>query len=269
VLTERQRELLAMVAVDETTNRVTYPPDEYQPEWRLLKQVVETLGGVWRSGGRRKKKGGWVFPPEIDAVEAIALARETGEIFDPKLVGYYPTPDALADALVARLDIRPGERVLEPSGGEGALARAVRRACPEAEIVCVELLKPHVAALTQQGFTAIAGDFLKLGLDDLGLPFDVIVMNPPYGGSSRPEIRHVLHALELLKAGGRLGAILPNSLRYRQDAPTIALRSELDRMDAVIEDNARGAFQESGTMVRTVSVWCTRTTRSTPAEAGA
>jgi predicted RNA methylase len=265
VLTARERELVGLVAVDEESNRVWYPGDDHLPDWDLLKHVVETLGGVWSKGGR-KRKGGFVFPPEIDAVEAIALARETGEIFDPKLVGYYPTPDALADALVAPLAIRPGERVLEPSGGDGALARAVRRACPEAQIVCVDLLKPHVAQLREQGFEARAGDFLKLGLAEFGQPFDVVVMNPPYGGQGRPEIRHVLHALDLLRVGGRLGALLPNSLRYRQDGLTTALRAELERLGAVIQDNPHGSFESSGTMINTVSVWCTLTTRAAARE---
>ena len=40
---------------------------------------------------------------------------------------FYPTPDALADELVNQLDLRPYMRVLEPSGGNGQLIRAVLR----------------------------------------------------------------------------------------------------------------------------------------------
>jgi hypothetical protein len=128
------------------------------------------------------------------------------------------------------------------------------------------LLKPHVARLQEQGFEARAGDFLKLRLEQLGSPFDVVVMNPPYGGQGRPEIRHVLHALDLLRLGGRLGALLPSSLRYRQDGLTTALRTELEHMGAVIQDNPHGSFESSGTMINTVSVWCTLTARAAARE---
>lgn len=71
-LTSRQQELLALVAVED--QRVIYLPDDQVPDWAALKMCVESLGGTWRSGGK-KKRGGWIFPDDVDVAEVIRLAR--------------------------------------------------------------------------------------------------------------------------------------------------------------------------------------------------
>ena len=198
-----------------------------------------------------------MFPDEIDAADAIAQARATGTVFDPTVAGLFETNDDLADALVARLNLRPGDRALEPSAGKtGALAQAVRRACPEAEIVCVELIPDHVEELRALGFNAIAADFLELGPADLGGSFDVVVANPPFG-AGRVELHHLRHMLGFLAPGGRLGAIMPQSLEFRDDAFTTETRATLEEHGARYETNAPGSFREAGTMASTVSVWLT------------
>jgi predicted RNA methylase len=256
-LTERQVELLRLVEVDQRTNRVVYTRDDRIPDWSSLKQAVEALGGVYRTAGK-KTKGGWVFSEDVDAMDAIATALEMGAIFDPRLLGFFATSDALADELVARLNLRPGDRVLEPSAGKAALALAARRACPEVEIVCVELVPEHQEALRAHGFKVIGGDFLQQDLASLGGPFTVCLANPPFG-RGRPEIHHLRHMLSLLDTGARLGAIMPSSLVFRDDAATSSLRAELDRHGVVITKNAADAFRASGAMVSTVSLSLTMT----------
>ena len=49
-------------------------------------------------------------------------------------------------------------------------------------------------------------DFLECN-DDLGT-FDRIVMNPPFANAD--DIKHIMHALKMLKPGGRLVAICAN-----------------------------------------------------------
>lgn len=255
-LTPRQVELLKLVELDETTNRVIYTRDDHLPDWAALKQAVEALGGRWL-GKTKKTKGGWAFTDEIDAADAIATALETGGIFDPKLLGFFATSDELADALVARLNLRPGDRVLEPSAGKGALALAARRACSGLDIVCVELVPEHAEQLQALGFKVIRGDFLKHGYDHFAQVFDVVVMNPPFG-KGRPELHHLRHALNLLGTGGRLGAIMPNSLQFRQDEATVAMRADLAAHGALITKNPDDAFRAAGAMVKTVSLWLTK-----------
>lgn len=260
VLVPRQIELLALVEVDPRSNRVVYTRNEHLPDWPLLKQAVEAIGGVYRGKGK-KVRGGWVFPDEIDAADAIAQARASGTVFDPTVAGLFETTDALADELVARITIRRGDRVLEPSAGKrGSLAQAVRRACVEAEIVCVEVMPDHVEELRALGFNAIAADFLKLGPADLGGAFDVVVANPPFG-AGRVELHHLRHMLGFLSPRGRLAAIMPQSIRFRDDAATVEVRNLLETHGATYADSPRGAFREAGTMCSTVSVWMTKRDR--------
>jgi len=51
----------------------------------------------------------------------------------------FPTPPELADRMVALADIRPGQRVLEPSAGTGRIIDAIRRTAHGYAITAVEL----------------------------------------------------------------------------------------------------------------------------------
>ena len=104
--------------VDQRTNRVVYTREEHLPDWSALKQAVEALGGRWL-GKSKHSKGGWAFAEDVDAMDVIQCALATGAIFDSRLLGFFPTSADLADAMVARLNLVPGDRVLEPSAGKG------------------------------------------------------------------------------------------------------------------------------------------------------
>ena len=128
----------------------------------------------------------------------------------------YWTPPELADVLVDRLDILPGDHVLEPSVGGGAFARAANKQCVAAWaearsgalgrlVVCdVDDSAPGLV----EG-EAVVGDFLSYRPD---CRFDWIIGNPPY----RQALAHVEYALEL---GDRIAfllrlAFLESSARY-------------------------------------------------------
>ena len=51
----------------------------------------------------------------------------------------FPTPPELVDRMVALADIRPGQRVLEPSAGTGRIIDAIRRTAHGYAITAVEL----------------------------------------------------------------------------------------------------------------------------------
>ena len=254
-LTERQRELLSVVVVED--DRATFGPDQHIPDWGALKIVLEALGGTYQPGGRGKgwtrRKGSFTFPAGVNVEETIRLAHETGEIFDPKLAGLFETPEALADDLVARLPIVPGCVVLEPEAGRGRIALAVRRHCPEARVLCIEALADNRAELRRLGFEVIGGeDFLTLRAADLPVPIDVVAANPPFGRGE--DVRHVEHALGLLRPGGHLGAIMSGSVEHVRHEPFTSFRARIAAWGGTIERNPDGSFLESGTGVRTVTV---------------
>lgn len=259
VLTERQRELVRGLVVDEA-ERIFGPRDRID-DWPALKIVVETLGGRWQSGGRgrggSKRQGHWTFPEDVDPRELLRIAVETGRVLDPKSNDLYETPEPLADEVVALAGIEPGMRVLEPNGGRGRIALAVRRMCPSAAVLCVELLEDNAAELRRLGFEVLQRDFLKVRPADLpGGLFDRVVMNPPFSGNA--DARHIGHALGFLRSGGRLVSIASGGLRTRQMGPAVEIRRTLEAYGATWKDLGHGAFSESGTEISTCIVSATR-----------
>lgn len=83
--------------------------------------------------------------------------------------------------------LKPGARVLEPSCGDGALIR------PRLDLdwTAVEI---DQATAARCPVPTHVGDFLKMTPEELGAPFDAVVMNPPYEGGA--DLEHVLHAFE-------------------------------------------------------------------------
>jgi hypothetical protein len=57
------------------------------------------------------------------------------------------------------------------------------------------------------------GDFLASHSTET---YDRVVMNPPFARNAAPK--HVLHAYDFLKPGGRLVSVMPSSVTFRTDA---------------------------------------------------
>ncbi|KKL63474.1 hypothetical protein LCGC14_2174740, partial [marine sediment metagenome] len=129
--------------------------------------------------------------------------------------GYFPTPATLATQMADTADIDAGDRVLEPSAGEGALLRAIgeeAKLTPEV-LEGYEIAVDLVEDLHAQGFTGIEqGDFLEQDPEPV---YDAVVMNPPF--EKGRDIDHVRHAYEFLKPGGRLVAIMSEGSFSRTD----------------------------------------------------
>lgn len=158
-----------------------------------VERVLESLGGV-RTQTRR-------YAFDYNVQEAINHVILSGVIPDQRSHQYYPTPEHIAEAAVAAAEIAPGEDVLEPSAGQGHLARLL----PQERTTCVEVAALHCQVLRAQGFEVVEGDFLAWAKS--APRFDKVVMNPPYQGG-----RHQAHldaAAKLVAPGGRLVAILP------------------------------------------------------------
>jgi adenine-specific DNA-methyltransferase len=186
----------------------------------------------------------------VQALRALDLDRQS-------LLGQFFTPDKAA-ALIAGLPRLPAAgrfRVLDPGAGSGSLSAAIaarvlrERPGLEVEIVAVELDGAVAACLgetlrdIEEVFEAagseartrlIAGDYIDLatsppGRDtDLDMPFDLVIMNPPYrklattsphrrmlalAGAACPNLYAAFLALgaEALRPGGQLAAITPRS----------------------------------------------------------
>lgn len=160
------------------------------------------------------------------------------------------TPPALATALVARAELWPGARALEPSAGEGALVEALLTPWTVRVTAC-EFYAPHAEALRQLGappaLTVREEDFLRVSPDAVG-PFDGIVMSPPFrsGADPRADLAHVEHAYRFLAPGGRLVAVLHARLLDRDDPVFRDARTRWEERGAQIERLDAEAFGPRG-----------------------
>lgn len=167
----------------------------------------------------------------------------------------FPTPPELAARMVELANIMDGDRVLEPSAGTGRLVQAVRNTGASVHIVAVEISHPLAKQLhtmndqpgaVPQEVEVISRDFLELkpgaGSDGCIGAFDAVVMNPPFVGAQ--DIKHIRHALAMVKPGGRLVALCANGPRQQEQ-----LRPLVDQYRGEWEDLPGGSFADSGTGV--------------------
>ena len=148
----------------------------------------------------------------------------------------FPTPPEIAEQMVELAEIEPGHDVLEPSAGTGNLLKALPCIRPNGAITAVEINYSLSKALEPWADTVICGDFLARN-GDIG-KFDRILMNPPFENGS--DIKHIKHAIDFLKPGGRLVALCANGPRQQEQLKPLA-----DSWEVL----PKGSFKNSGTMV--------------------
>ncbi|KPM55631.1 hypothetical protein ACG83_10080 [Frankia sp. R43] len=255
------RAALTSAVVDGTTVRLAGKLD--RGTYTATDKALRALGGTWN-----RKAGAHVFPSAPG--EALAALLASGAVpampkAPHRVEGYFATPDALAQLVIEAYTDTPSlslfARVLEPSAGDGALVRAVRRVNPAVEVVAVEPSGERAARIDGDGglVTVQVDRFEEVARRHLQVearPFDAVVMNPPFALPGAPSawIDHVELAWSLLRPGGRLTAIVPAGFTYRADRRHRALRervADLGGWRALPEKS----FAASGTDVATVVIW--------------
>lgn len=217
---------------------ILYLPDQQldRKTYTEVNKCLDSIGGKWN----RKAKG-HVF--EEDPTELLENLILTGEVTDVKKeFQYFPTPKEIALQLIDMADIKPGDMLLEPSAGQGAIADYFPKDNP---YLLVELNEANAKVLENKGFNVLVGDFLNCGFDKA----HIIIMNPPF--SKQQDVDHILHAYELLKAGGTLVSIVSESPFFRENKKSVEFRKFLEDNNAEVIELPEGAFKESGTMVKT------------------
>ncbi|MEV6033647.1 DUF3560 domain-containing protein [Nonomuraea sp. NPDC052116] len=162
------------------------------------------------------------------------------------------SPPAVVERVLDAAELEPSMIVLEPSAGNGALAKAA--AAEGCEVHCVErypVLSQNL--LDVAGIIGLTtGDFLEVTPDQYPAKFDRVLMNPPF--SKGQDIQHVMHALRFLKPGGLLAAVMSSGVTHRQDKHTLAFCDLVWKRGGHIAPLPDNAFATSGTDVRTVLV---------------
>jgi protein-L-isoaspartate O-methyltransferase len=157
----------------------------------------------------------------------------------------FSTPPALAGLAVLAAQVRPGEKVLEPSAGTGLLA-VIAEACG-GQLELNELTAARAGLLDglfpAAGRTRHDAQHLKDLLPSAGA-FHAVIANPPFQHLDA----HLAAAIDCLAEGGRLSAIVP--VRLFEDREAMA---RLGRRGAVIATIAfpAHAYAKHGTNVET------------------
>lgn len=118
---------------------------------------------------------------------------------------YFATPEPVGMKMVEWANIKPGDKVLEPSAGHGAIARFFPA---QSDVTMVEPSYDlsQRAALANGTARIINGRFEDLSRAN---KFDAIVMNPPFGTGGKTAYEHLAKAAKHLRQGGRLVALVP------------------------------------------------------------
>lgn len=153
----------------------------------------------------------------------------------------YETPIDVAKSMAEYLDILPGDKILEPSAGTGRLVDAcLNNGATWDQCFIVEQNMQLADMLAKKYKRSFPGDFLYRGCWELHGPFDKVIMNPPFTMGS--DIKHINHALTMLKPGGILVGICADG--PRQTAKIKPLCSHWEKLPT-------NTFKNAGTSVNT------------------
>ena len=210
-----------------------------------VNKVLVALGGKWNRG-----RQGHVFAGP--AREKFEAAMQSGVAVDQKrTMEQFFTPPEIADRVVEMAIPGDGDLILEPSAGGGALIDAlIRGGVLPGQIEAIELDR-HLYASLRDRFGAQArmiwfGDFMARPIE---CRFDIIVMNPPFGRGA--DMAHVTRALEFLRPGGRLCAIMSPHWTFAGDQASAIFRGLVNDHHHTWDTLPDGSFRASGTGVST------------------
>lgn len=200
-----------------------------------VNKCLESIGGSWN----RKLKGHlFDHNPSDDLDEMIV----TGEWVDKKKeFQFFRTPKNVVFRMLELAQIKPGQILMEPEAGDGAILEEFPKENP---YIAVELMEENCKTLREKGYLVTQGDFLESNF-----MADIIVMNPPF--TRQQDVKHIFHAWECLNKGGTLVSIVSESPFFRENKLSQDFRKWLKDNRATDYQLDSGAFKESGTMIKT------------------
>lgn len=223
--------------VEEDKNLLFLPQEQLDRKlYTEVNKCLESIGGAWN---RKLKAHLFDHNPSEDLDEMI----NTGEWNDKKKeYQFFPTPREIVRQMISLAEIKRTDVLLEPSAGQGNILEWFPKENP---YIAVELMADNCKKLHEKGYSVANTDFLTL----TSLDVDKIIMNPPF--TKHQDVKHVFHAWNMLKSGGRLVSIVSESPFFRQDKISVEFRNWIEENNVEVIDLESGAFKESGTMVKT------------------
>jgi len=198
------------------------------------------------TGGKERDRASNAALDEFDRAIAFYFGtqKKTSRTKAREGADYFATPEPLGLKMMEWAGLQPGERVLEPSAGHGAIARWAPSTVSATAIEPSDELSSRMAMIFD-------GEIKRERFEDLHVvnKYDAVVMNPPFGSAGRTAIDHLNKAASHLKDGGRVIAILP-------DGPAAGKKfdkwyEEVENIYLVAEISlSRVTFERAGTTVR-------------------
>lgn len=250
-------ELLKSSSVDSC--KLSLPVGQLERElYDEVNEVLTRLGGKWKSRGKNSDgspKGEHLFPYEIHNLINAVIG--TGIMPPKNPTAFFPTPRTIVEMMLQYLEVykynNENVRILEPSAGQGGILDLAKEMFPNAFFDAIELLDLNAQVLKGKGYNVIEQDFMTYEPD---YNYDLVLMNPPFSleDDKRAWITHIEKAFSMLKEGGELIAIVPNSIGFASDSRTQKFRDMVEVYGGY-ELLPAGAFKESGTGVQTSLLW--------------
>lgn len=173
----------------------------------------------------------------IKKAERAILGQKVG-------LDFFPTPAGEAQRMVQMAGIKAGDRVLEPSAGNGNIADAA--AAAGAKVDVLEISSQLREILKVKGYNVVGHDFLEYEPDE---KYDAVLMNPPF--SNRLDATHIMRAYDMVKPGGKLVAIAGEGVFFGADRKAVEFRDWLERHSALVEQLQQRTFQDRALLATT------------------
>lgn len=224
-------------------NRLELPKAKLQ-HYPTIKTMLANAGGKY-------KKLGFEFSASTDVAALQEKLTQGNKVNIKQQFQFFETPEDESCELVKDADVQPGERWLEPSAGQAAVAKKLHAISNNG--VLVELMDDNVEVLKDLGLGELHhSDFLACTVESLGGPFDKIVGNPPF--SKNQDIKHFVHMVSMLKETGRVSCILSSHWEHASTKICKAFVQWLKDCGAKVIHIEAGAFKTSGTQIATKRV---------------
>jgi len=216
-----------------------------------VNKMLENISGKWD-----KKSKSHIFSnsPE-EYIDNVIL---TGDYVNfKKEFQFFPTPKAVVEKMLSKIEINENSRILEPSAGNGNILKELVKYNPKS-IVAVEIQDKFADELDSIIFgfkesLVIIDDFMEVKFNDLSnVKFNTIIANPPF--TKQQDIKHFMRMLELMNVGDQIVCILSSSSQFRTDKKSNIFNEVLSVNLADVEILNDKEFKESGTNVSTMMV---------------
>lgn len=171
--------------------------------WKKYLPGSKTEGTGGKANDYRQEKA-----TDFDRAKAVYFGKQkkNSRTKSREGVDYFATPEPVGYKMVQWLQAKPGQSLLEPSAGDGAIARWMPDNTYNTVVEPSRDLTPKLMR-NVAGAKVVESTFENF---DLHNKFDGIAMNPPFGHGGKTAVEHVAKAYQHLKDGGRLIAIIPD-----------------------------------------------------------